>query len=531
MSKVAQAARRILSSPYLFSKYVIRLPLRKYQREPVEAAVDSILNKKGLEFIWVMPRQSGKNEGAGQLKAYLLNIFQRTGGQIVFGAIGDGVGRGARRLEERLDNPWNAGKWHKLAKPMRRVLGKAAVVFISSSPTAHSRGETAHHLLMIDELQDNDASHLEAVFEPMRAANNATAIYIGTVRLTNDALWQKKLQLEQLQKADGIKRVYFVYPDQVIAENPHYKAFLDAKILKFGRNHPIIASEYFLEPIDGAGGLFPDRRQALMRGTHERQHKPQPNTLYIAVLDVAGQDEAATDAIAQLDNPARDYTALHIVEVIPPDIYAVGPTYLFRDVWIDQGSRHFQDIIGKPSVAKRLIAYLKFWGVGHIISDATGVGEGMTDYLAAAFGQDRVTAYKFNSKTKAELGNNLISVIETNRFKYWVSAAAASAENIPLTDEWWIWQQVKMCGYSIPAGGSIERNMQWGIPATVKIDTPKGKLPLHDDRLLSAALIAAADELYREGKIRGGSAESFIATAHDPITANNPDDSDLEGEW
>ena len=74
-------------------------------------------------------------------------------------------------------------------RPVRRILGKASVVFLSTHPSAATRGETADWLLVIDELQDQVASHIEAVFEPMRAANNATALYIGTVKTTIDALW------------------------------------------------------------------------------------------------------------------------------------------------------------------------------------------------------------------------------------------------------------------------------------------------------------------------------------------------------
>jgi len=37
---------------------------------------------------------SGKNEAIAQLLAYLLNLFQRVGGHIIYGAIGNGLGMG-----------------------------------------------------------------------------------------------------------------------------------------------------------------------------------------------------------------------------------------------------------------------------------------------------------------------------------------------------------------------------------------------------------------------------------------------------
>jgi len=132
----------------------------------------------------------------------------------------------------------------------------------------------------------------------MRAVRNATAVYLGTVRTTHDALWQKKEELERLQAQDGNQRVFFIGPDQVTAENPNYQRFLAAQISKHGRKHPLIASEYFLEPLDVDGGLFPQRRLTLMRGSHPRQDAPQPGDVTIATLDVAGIDEGTTDPTA-----------------------------------------------------------------------------------------------------------------------------------------------------------------------------------------------------------------------------------------
>jgi hypothetical protein len=110
-----------------------------------------------------------------------------------------------------------------------------------NQPAASTRGQTAHLLLVIDEAQDQVASHIEAVFTPMRAARNAIALYIGTVKTTHDFLWQKELEREQVR--DGIQRVYMIQPDTVCHQNPDYRRFLDAQVRRYGRHHPIVASE------------------------------------------------------------------------------------------------------------------------------------------------------------------------------------------------------------------------------------------------------------------------------------------------
>ena len=164
---IVEAARRFQTDISTFSNLVIRVPLRRYQTEPLRAVLTSMFAREGLEFLLIFPRQSGKNEAVAQLLVYLLNIYRRVGGNIIYGAQSIGQDLGIGRLEERLDNPWNAGKWNgRSRKPQTRSLGRASIVFLSTHPTAHTRGQTAHHLLVIDEAQDQDAATLNPSLPP-----------------------------------------------------------------------------------------------------------------------------------------------------------------------------------------------------------------------------------------------------------------------------------------------------------------------------------------------------------------------------
>ncbi|MGH2536513.1 MAG: hypothetical protein ACRDHL_03875 [Candidatus Promineifilaceae bacterium] len=513
MNSLNEAIRRQLTDISGFSELVIGLPLYGYQTTPLQAVLGSVLGRQGLEYLLVFPRQSGKNEAVAHLLVYLLNVLQRTGGNLVFGATGDGLGRMMNRLESRLSNPWNGEHWAKAARPARRLLGESAVVFLSTHRSAASRGETAHWLLVVDELQEQDGHHLEAVFEPMRAANNATALYIGTVKSRSDALWSKKEELEAAAAADGRQRVFITSAEEVCTQNPHYAAFLAAKVARFGRRHPIIASEYFNEPMDAKGGLFDERRLALMRGRHARQRAPEaPAGVYIATLDVAGQDEAAAGPLSELANPGRDYTVAHVFAVSPPAGDQAQPAYLAQDVFVDHGGRHFQDFPGRPKLVERLLAWLQSWRVAHLVADQSGVGQGLVDWLAARLGAERVTGYTFSPARKARLGSSFLSLIEAGRFKYW-----SGDEDRPLSDGWWFFSQARHCGYSVPAEGLFERDLRWGVPASARVSTPLGPRPVHDDRLISAALVTVADELWRAGKLRLGQAQSAVIGPADPL--------------
>jgi hypothetical protein len=509
--------KTVLSDIDLLSRLVIGMPLYGYQLRPLRPIVDSVLAGRGTEYLLVFPRQSGKNEAVAHLLVYLLNLLQRRGGNIVYGATGDGLGRGMQRLEQRLENRLNRGQWRKAARPARRLLGRAAVVFLSTHPAAAARGETAHWLLVIDEMQDQDATHLEAVFEPMRAANNATALYIGTVKSSHDALWRKKCELEEAQRTDALQRVYVVSPDEVTADNVSYGRFLAGKVRRFGRKHPVVASEYFNEPIDADGVLFDRRRLALMKGGHSRLSPAEAGQLTgqrLATLDVGGIDEGATDPLARLANPGRDYSVAHVFEVELTSV-EVTPRYRAIDVFADQGSRHFDSRPGRPGLAARLLAWLKTWQIAHLVVDESGVGAGLADWMAARLGRGKVTGFTFSPAAKASLGGRFLSLIETGRFLYW------AGEEEPLSDAWWFFQQARYCDYSLPAGGRFETALRWGVPPSARIDTPLGRQAVHDDRLVSAALVAVYDELLATGKVRLGQANSAIIRPVDPIDPDN----------
>lgn len=491
----AAALKAILDDIELFSRRALGMPLYPYQVEPLRAVIDSVINGQGREFLLIFPRQSGKNEAIAHLLVYLLFLFQRSGGQIVYGAVGDGLGRGMRRLEERLDNPLMRAGWVKARRPLRYTVGRAGVVFISSHPGAAARGETADHLLIIDEAQDHDPAHIEAVFTPMRAAHNATALYLGTVRARNDFLWSKKRELEAAQAVDGQRRVFVVPPETVIADNQRYGAFLAEQIRRHGRQHPIIAAEYFLEPLEGDGRLFPAARLAMMGGVHPRLRTPCPGETYLATIDLAGGDPAAGSGDGTLDNPRRDFTAGTIFRLTNED--APLPAYEAVDVFIDHGSPHFSSAPGRTALAERLLAWLRHWNPAHTLIDAGGVGQGVADWLTRELGRGAVTAYVIHgAAAKARLGSDFIALIDTGRFHYW-----SGDEEQPLSDGWWFWQQAAACTYGLPRGGRFDRELRWSVPDSARVGTRDGSQPLHDDRLLSAALIAEVERRRAAGGI------------------------------
>lgn len=489
--------KALLTSIQHFSQLVLQQPLYPYQLEAANAVAQSCLYRHGLEFLLVFPRQSGKDETIAQLTAFLLTLFQRTPARIIHVyPTRQQIPIGTTRLLPYVHHPLAASRAWCKSDPTRIGIGQASCTFFSGNPQAKAEGATANLLLIINETQDQDEAIIERRFTPMRASTNATALYAGTVRTTTDYLWRTKTRLERLEAEDGIRRVFLVTPDIVRQSNPAYGAFVDEQVRLKGRQHPSVKSELFCEPIDTLTGLFPPRRIALMTGSHARQHAPTPGTTYLATLDVAGQDEAATSGT--LKRPARDYTVCTIFQTTPAPL---GPTYRAVDAFIDHGSRHFQSAPGTPALLDRLIAYLNLWRPIALIADASGVGQGLCDALAKAWPRQIVTV-QFTAINKSQIGNDFIALIETGRFQYWTPDDP---------DGWMFYEQCRFCTYEIQEGVPPERGMRWYVPPYATTTRPDGTtVPVHDDQLISAALIAEADRLYRQGKLFIGNIESAV---------------------
>ena len=72
--------RPLIANIHAFSK-AGGITIRKYQSPAVDAIVDSVLNHKGLRFVVMFPRQTGKNEIQAQIENYLMFRFSEIGGE------------------------------------------------------------------------------------------------------------------------------------------------------------------------------------------------------------------------------------------------------------------------------------------------------------------------------------------------------------------------------------------------------------------------------------------------------------------
>jgi hypothetical protein len=482
------------------------LNLRSYQEEVTSAVIKSVIQCLGLTFVVVFPRQSGKNELQAHIETYLLFIYSTIDAEMVkvSPTYKPQTLNAMRRLERVLDqNVTTTGIWKKESGYIYR-LRHARIFFLSGGPTANVVGATANLLLSCDEAQDVQIAKWDKDFAPMAASTNATRVFWGTM-WTSRTLLARELRAARIaEEEDGIKRVFIMTADDVREEVPRYGDYVDAQVLKLGRRHPLIKSQYFSEEIDAEGGMFDARRRAMMMGRHAMEQSPQPGGLYALLLDVAGEDESADDTEAvELRSPGRDSTALTVVRVDLDtllDEMIKAPTYhvVNRYEWI--GLKH-------SDLYVRIRALAEHWDARYLVVDSTGVGEGLYSFLDKAL-PNMVLPYKFSQKTKSDLGWGFLAVIETGRYKEYALTEANQHES-PTKD---YWLQVENCQHMVLDGPN--KVMRWGVPDGYR-DPATGEL-VHDDLLISAALCWALDGL------EWGIAESEVIPAYDPLEDFDP---------
>lgn len=489
-----EAVRRVLRDVNAFSQGVVGRPLRAYQLEPARAIVDSVLNCRGLSFAVVMSRQAGKNETSAQLEAFLMLRFSHRGGTLVKAAptYRPQLAISRLRLESVLNNPWTGRMWRRQENHIR--LGAARCAFLSAQPGANVVGATADILLECDEAQDVDPDKWDRDFAPMGASTDVTTVFWGTVWTSTTFLARQIRTLAQLERADGIRRVFRVPWPEVAAEVPAYQRYVEREMARLGPDHPLIQTQYALQEVDGEVGMFPPSRRQQMRGDHPRLERPRAGCRYVLTLDVGGEvlpsptPGTRTEEEHPSLNPSpcrggkalpspsigrgaegHDHTALTVFELdaTSADILR-GPIYrvVDRREWV--GTPHTALYGAILDLAREV------WHAHRLVIDATGLGAGLASFLRRALGEDVVMPVLFTAQSKSELGWAFLALCDTGRFKD--HAPDGSPEQALF------WQQVEAAQSEMVSGPG--RRLRWDVPDR----------NLHDDLLISAALVAALED-------------------------------------
>ncbi len=509
--EIDTALKMVLESPLRVAEAASGLKLRRYQEAVALAVADSVMGGKGLSFVVMFPRQSGKNELQAQIETYLLLMLQEQEGEIVkvSPTWKPQTLNAMRRLERVLSkNLFARDMWAKESGYIYR-LNTARIFFFSGNPEASIVGATASALLEVDEAQDIEIAKFDRDIAPMAASTNATRVFWGTAWTSRTLLHRELAAARAAEAEDGVRRAFVLSADEVAQEVPAYGKFVAGQVARLGRNHPSVRTQFYSEEIEAESGMFPPARLALMAGSHPAQTEPAPGSVYAFLLDVAGQDEGVSsdpssisNQQSSVSNPQRDSTALTIVEVdlsSLADPLVLKPTYrvVRRRIWT--GAAQTLQYSQVKSLAET-------WRPRHIVVDATGIGAGLASFLGKAF-PGKVIPFVFNASSKSKLGWDFLAIVETGRFKDFSPSLKPPAAGEGDTHELFF-EQLSFTNLEIQPGPG--RLIRWSVPDGTR-NPATGEL-VHDDLVLSAALAAALDELSWPT-----SAPTLVIPAADPI--------------
>lgn len=483
-----------------------RFTLRPYQVFPARAVLESAMAGDGQQFAVMFSRQAGKDELLAQTVANLLYRHQRLGGSIVLAAptFHPQAALMRDRLYDRLRQR-TSGPRARMRQGYIVQYGQASARFLSASPQANPRGQTASLMLVANEAQDIDPLVWDTVFTPMGASTNATTLFLGTAWRRDTLLARQIAHLSHQQRQDGRTRVWKIGWEEVAETVPAYGTHVRQRIEQLGRDHPSIRTEYFLEEMDDAGSLFPAHRLAHLRGDHPRRNVAEPGKRYALLIDVAGEDEIPIDQGAFDPDARRDSTAITVVEIGAGEAPATAELAGWIGTALELRSRlaHYRVVDRIALTGARTVSVhnqvvdlaVNVWNASAVVIDATGVGAGLKSFLDSSLGSGKrgikVLPFVFSASSKSQLGWDFTSLIDTGRFKEYLDDSLDLTPEAQLTAEYW--RQLREVTFKTSLGPG--KLMQWSVPPG------RG----HDDLVMSAALVVALEGTDLRTRIARGS--------------------------
>lgn len=492
----------LFTKPIHYSKFLSGLRMRSYQQGVFEAVLDSVMNKLGFSFVVMFPRQSGKNELQAHLEVYLLTLLSQYPIELikVSPTQKPQAQTSMRRFEKVARRNMLACRLWKKDGGNSYRLGQSRISFLSAAPGSNIVGATASGLLEVDEAQQVNVEKFDRDIAPMAASTFATHVFWGTAWTSTTLLGRELRSAQAAEKKDGRRRVFRLTADEVSVEVEAYRRHVEEKIARMGRSHPMVRTQYFSEEVDGAGGMFPPERMAKMgRST---RFVVNPAGMHALLLDVAGEDEGVRglDGSMGLKNPARDATALTLVEVVLdgeqpkigqgtiqghgtpcPYMEKRMPEYHVLQRWQWIGANH-------AALQTQIRDIALEWKARALVVDATGVGAGLASFLERAL-PGRVTPFTFNSTSKSKLGWDFIAIVDSCRWQEPVFEKLPGDNQARYQKEFF--DQLAACQFEV--SNNPGRTMRWCVPDTAR-HAESGE-PLHDDWVLSAALCAVLEKM------------------------------------
>lgn len=401
--------------------------LRNYQIPVAYSVIESILLGDGAEKTVVMARQVGKTEVMACLIAGLMVILPRLAKvyPLWCGKFAKGFHVGIfAPVEEQADTAFGrvvsflssdrAAEFYadpdlhdEISMGGARGKGKLVTLKVSKSlcrmqtanPKAKIEGKT-YHFIYVDEAQEMDELVYTKSIRPMTSSVN------GTVVLTGTAQMYKCYFLEAIQRnhrADsyrrGKRRDHFEVKWTVAAkENPEYKKYVKAEMIRLGEDSDAFRTSYLCEWILEKGMfLSPSRIDGLYDNRMPLIHQYWQSPIVVGI-DVARSNDSTVATALFVDWDAVDSFGFYPVRVLN---------------WLEINDVEWEDQYFK------IIDFINNYDVYKIGVDAQGVGGAVAERLGRLLERRRIPVVAMGSDVKAQAArwNHLIQLIQRDKLR------------------------------------------------------------------------------------------------------------------
>ena len=390
-------------------------PLYPPQIEAVELVEHHIAEQSGKTITIRSSRQTMKNECSATIHARALALYSKEGGIIVRTAPTHKpqIVNSKLRLEKMVKiDPIIRGKVKKREGYIYEC-GEAQIQFLSAQDRTNVEGATASLLLDIDEAHKVDKGKFEEAFGPMAAWKAVPTVMWGVAADKQDLLYEYRRYNEEYDPALNLQ-----YPWHVWAElRPEYAKHCEERKGKLGENHPVWLTQYCLIDIEAIAGLLkPWHIKTILTSEHARQTEAVSEKRYVAVIDLAGEEEEGEVTIGRREAP-RDATICWIVEVDYTDIVYDMPKFRVVQGYYWVGKQFAAGPDGDKGQQEILLDILNYWRPRKTVIDARGIGAQTAAYVAKRFAN--VEQYAATADSVSDDCYGFLALAENGRISMW----------------------------------------------------------------------------------------------------------------
>ncbi|HBG74698.1 MAG: hypothetical protein A2X25_11745 [Chloroflexi bacterium GWB2_49_20] len=224
--------------------------LYDYQLLPAQAVLESVRLGQGLTFVLNFPRQSGKDELLAHLQAYLMrmsNDKDRTILEVNSNLENHRIA--LWRLEERLSsNVFTRSRWARLGDTV--AIDKCRTTFLPADGVPDGKVAPASLLFIVNDAQDIWPAWFDMEFSHLAARPKLTRLVCGSSWDEQSLLSREIRHARRDEDKDGIQRLFRITALDVGKENQNYANFIDDVVQRYGRENPLVKTQYFSEEVD-----------------------------------------------------------------------------------------------------------------------------------------------------------------------------------------------------------------------------------------------------------------------------------------